>query len=249
MCACGFIRVSLKYPTSFLVLLRGTVVVSIFVPNGSRIFSFFFILPLPLLPMEKPSFQGLSNTSNEFIDPSTSTSIYGLNPDIIAMVQSHTFPGAINEEPYNHLQQFKDMCSFLIIPGMTQETLRWKLFSFSLMGRAKQWYIRSVGSMSVDWEKLQVDFCSSFSLLKRINSLPMDILDFEQLEMESLGATWERFLRLLAIYQHLSIPKGVSLYIFLSCLDMKSTRELDIIAGGLFEDKTTKEGREILDIL
>jgi hypothetical protein len=165
------------------------------------------------------------------------------------MVQSHTFPGAINEEPYNHLQQFKDMCSFLIIPGMTQETLRWKLFSFSLMGRAKQWYIRSVGSMSVDWEKLQVDFCSSFSLLKRINSLPMDILDFEQLKKESLGVAWARCLHLFAIYPHLSIAEGVALYIFHLCLDMKSARELDIIIGGSFEDKTTKEGREILDTL
>ena len=77
----------------------------------------------------------------------------------------------------------------------------------------------------------------------------MDILDFEQLEKESLGAACARFLRLLAIYPHLSIPEVVSLYIFLSCLDMKSARKLDIIAEGSFEDKTTKEGREILDTL
>jgi hypothetical protein len=77
----------------------------------------------------------------------------------------------------------------------------------------------------------------------------MDILDFEQLEKESLDAAWARFLRLLAIYPHFSIPEGVSLYIFLLCLDMKSARELDIIAGGSFEDKTTNKGREILDTL
>jgi hypothetical protein len=101
--------------------------------------------------------------------------------------------------------------------------------------------------MSGDWEKVQVNFYSSFSLQNKINSLSMDILDFEQLEKESLGAAWARFLCLLAIYPHLSIPEGVSLCVLLSCLNMKSARELDIIAGGSFEDKTTKEGREILD--
>jgi hypothetical protein len=70
----------------------------------------------------------------------------------------------------------------------------------------------------------------------------MDILNFEQLEKESLDVAWARFLRLLAIYPHLSILEGVSLYIFLSCLDIKSDRELNIIARGSFEDMPTKEG-------
>jgi hypothetical protein len=134
-------------------------------------------------------------------------------------------------------------------PRIDAENLEMEVVLFLSHGKSETMVHPFGRSMSGDWEKLRVDFCSSFSLLKRINSLSMDILDFEQLEMESLGATWERFLRLLAIYPHLSIPEGVSLYIFLSCLDMKSTRELDIIAGGLFEDKTTKEGREILNIL
>jgi hypothetical protein len=104
--------------------------------------------------MERPSFHDLSTSTYEFNDPSSSSSNNELNPDLIAMVRSHTFSGAINEEPYDHLQEFEEMCSFLVVLGMTQETLRWKLFHFSLTGRAKQWYIRSVGSMSGDWEKL-----------------------------------------------------------------------------------------------
>jgi hypothetical protein len=104
--------------------------------------------------MGGPTFHGLSTTSNECTDPSTSSSNHELNPDFIAMVRSHTFSGAIHEEPYDHLQEFEDMFSFLAILGMTSETLRWKLFHFSLIRIAKQWYIRSVGSMSGDWEKL-----------------------------------------------------------------------------------------------
>jgi len=68
--------------------------------------------------------------------------------------------------------------------------------------------------MCGDWEELRVDFCHSFSLIERINSLPIDILDFEQLEKESIGAVWARFLRLLASSPDLSIPADVSLDIF-----------------------------------
>ena len=64
--------------------------------------------------------------------------------------------------------------------------------------------------MSGDWEELRDDFCYSFSLTERIDSLPIDILDFEQLEKESIGATWARFLRLLASSPNLSIPEDVS---------------------------------------
>ena len=95
--------------------------------------------------------------------------------------------------------------------------------------------------MSGDWEELRDDFCHSFSLTKRINSLPIDILDFEQLEKESIGVAWARFLRLLAYSPDLSIPEYVSLGIFCSGLDMKSALNLDITAGGLFAHTTLVE--------
>jgi hypothetical protein len=54
-----------------------------------------------------------------------------------------------------------------------------------------------IESVNGDWEELRDDFCYVFSLLNRINSLPIDILDFEQLHKKSIGAAWARFLCLL----------------------------------------------------
>ena len=126
------------------------------------------------------------------------------------MVWKRPFSGEIHEDPYEHLQEFEELYSNLLVLGMTQETLRWKLFPFSLIRRAEQWYTLKIGSTSGDWEELRADFCYSFSLTERIDSLPIDILDFEQLEKESIGATWARFLRLLASSPNLSIPEDVS---------------------------------------
>jgi hypothetical protein len=83
------------------------------------------------------------------------------------MVQDRPFFSAINEDPYIHLKEFKDLCSHLVILGMAWKTVRWKLFPFSLMGRAEQWYTHTVGSVKGSWEDLRDDFCNSFSLMER----------------------------------------------------------------------------------
>jgi hypothetical protein len=62
---------------------------------------------------------------------------YELHPSLNTMVRAQPFSGFDNEDPFNHLQEFEEMCSCLSIPGMTQEILKWKLFLFSLMGEAK----------------------------------------------------------------------------------------------------------------
>jgi hypothetical protein len=104
------------------------------------------------------------------------------------MVRKRPFPGKISEDPYDHLQEFEELCSGLVVLGSTQLALQRKLFPFSLSEREEQWYTRTIGNMTGDWEELQDDFCCSFSLTERIDSLPIGILDFEQLEKESIGA-------------------------------------------------------------
>ena len=48
------------------------------------------------------------------------------------MVRAQPFSMHNNENPFHHLLEFKEMCLCLGISGMTQETLRWTLFPFSI---------------------------------------------------------------------------------------------------------------------
>ena len=58
----------------------------------------------------------------EFSEPSSpSSSSYELDPGIIAMVWKRPFSGEIHEDPYEHLQEFEELYSGLVILGMTQE--------------------------------------------------------------------------------------------------------------------------------
>jgi len=80
----------------------------------------------------------------------TITPGYELRLSLIKLIRDQSFLGEGNENLYSHLREFEQTCACLRIAGMFDKTLRWKLFPFSLIGRAKQWYSLTVGSMQGD---------------------------------------------------------------------------------------------------
>jgi hypothetical protein len=123
------------------------------------------------------------------------TSSYELRPGFIAMVREQSFSRDKDESPYSHLREFEQLCSCLVIAGMSQYTLKWKLFPFSLAGRAKQWYSLNVRSMEGDWESLRKDFCLTFFPTPQVVKLRQEVIYFEQQKTESLGSAWARFMK------------------------------------------------------
>ena len=67
------------------------------------------------------------------------TSQYKLSSRLIAMIQNLSFSGKEDENPYLHIRDFEQTCDCLRIEGISDKTLRWKLFPFSLRGEARQW--------------------------------------------------------------------------------------------------------------
>ena len=108
-----------------------------------------------------------STPKGEFLEPPQSlkpiiASGYELCPGFIAMVQEQSFSGQEDENPYTHLREFEQLCSCLHISSMTHETIKWKLFPFFLLGRAKQWYAHIIGSVHGNWDELRDKFCLAF---------------------------------------------------------------------------------------
>jgi hypothetical protein len=58
----------------------------------------------------------------------------------------------------------------------SDETLRWKLFPFSLTGKAKCWYNLTIRSKQGDWEALCSSFCLQFFPISRVVRLRLEIL-------------------------------------------------------------------------
>jgi hypothetical protein len=95
------------------------------------------------------------------------------------MVREQPFSGQEDKNPYTHFRQFEQLCSCLYIYGMTHETIKWKLFLFSLFERAKQWYAHTVGGVHGNWDELRDKFCPAFFPLSGIAGLRIEILTFQ----------------------------------------------------------------------
>jgi len=64
------------------------------------------------------------------------TSQYKLSSRLIAMIQNLSFSGKEDKNPYLHIRDFEQTCDCLRIEGISDNTLRWKLFSFFFKGRS-----------------------------------------------------------------------------------------------------------------
>ena len=66
---------------------------------------------------------------------------FELKPALINMVQANQFCGKAHEDASTHLQHFLEIYSTFTIKGVTQDAILLRLFPFSLLGKAKQWFI------------------------------------------------------------------------------------------------------------
>ena len=62
---------------------------------------------------------------------------FELKTGLIMMVQANPFCGLPREDANAHLQHFLELCSTVIMEGVTSEVIRLCLLLFSLWGRAK----------------------------------------------------------------------------------------------------------------
>ena len=129
---------------------------------------------------------------------------------------------------------------------MSRETLKWKLFLFSLTGRAKHWYTRTIGSVQGDWEALCSSFCLSFFPISGVVSLRIEVLSFKQREKDSLGAAWARFNDLVNSGPDLAIQDHMLLQHFYMGLSGETAQLLDTTSGDDFLHCSASEGRNIL---
>jgi len=117
---------------------------------------------------------------------------------------------------------------------MHHETVKWKLFPFSLTGHAKEWYYVTIGSVEGDLNILKDKFCLRYFHEKNIVALRVEVLTFKQREEESLGATWARFTELISSGPDLCIPEAMQLQHFSYGLRIDSATYLDKASGGSF---------------
>ena len=100
------------------------------------------------------------------------------------MVQASPFCGKPNEDANEHLQNFLELCDTVVIQGVAADVVKLRLFPFSLLGKAKQWFYKE---KDIDtWAKCSKVFLAKFFLLGKTNALRGKISSFQQTGMESV---------------------------------------------------------------
>ena len=64
---------------------------------------------------------------------------FELKPVLISMVQQAQFSGSPLDDPNIHLTMFLEICDTLKMNGVTKDTIRLRLFPFSLRDKARGW--------------------------------------------------------------------------------------------------------------
>ena len=101
---------------------------------------------------------------------------------LITMVQDSPFCGKANEDASAHLQQFLELCSTFVIKGVSQDAIRLRLFPFSLLGRAKQWFYTNKAVVDT-WNKCAKAFLAKFFPTGKTNALRGRISNFSRHQM------------------------------------------------------------------
>jgi hypothetical protein len=85
----------------------------------------------------------------------TGTRSFELRTSLIMMVQANQFHGLPSEVASAHSQHFLELCNTIVIKDVELASIRLCLFSFSHVGKAKQWFYKEKEVVST-WDKCSV---------------------------------------------------------------------------------------------
>ena len=75
-----------------------------------------------------------------------------------------------SEDTNAHLQHFLKLCDMIVIKDVTPESIRLRLFPFSLSGKAKQWFYKENEAVKM-WDKCSMAFLAKFFPMGKTNAL------------------------------------------------------------------------------
>ena len=102
---------------------------------------------------------------------------FELKPALINMVQASQFYGMGHDDASAHLQHFLEICSTFTIKDIPRDAILLRLFPFSLLGKAKQWFYANKDK-NTTWELCSTNFLAKLFPTGKTNALRGKISSF-----------------------------------------------------------------------
>lgn len=145
--------------------------------------------PPPRKTLREYASPGVGGLSPSIITPAVTANYFELKPSLISMVQQNQFGGLPMEDANLHLSIFIEVCSTLKVQNVNDNTIRLKLFPFSLRDKARAWLHSLPAGSITTWDQLVKAFLVKYFPPSKTASLRNQITTFSQKKDESLYET------------------------------------------------------------
>ncbi|XP_058216628.1 uncharacterized protein LOC131327478 [Rhododendron vialii] len=188
-----------------------------------------------------------TNPPSCIVLPTTNATHFELKPHIIQLLPQ--FHGIEREDPYMHVKDFLEICATFRFQNFSEESVKLRLFPFSLKDKAKAW-LNSLPSGSItSWDILVKKFLSKFFSMSRTTTLRREITDFCQEEHENFYESWERFKDLILKCPPHGFETWRLVQFFYNGLTQSNRNMLESMNGGGFLNLRGDEAYEFLENL
>jgi hypothetical protein len=157
------------------------------------------------------------------------------------------FRGSENEDPYDHVRTFKEVCDLIKSPNSPIDLVRLRLFPFSLHDRAKAWLYNLRPESITFWEMMQSKFYHKFFPIAKINDYRIKITNFRQKEGERFTDHWEKFKELTMKCPPHGFKNEDIITFFYRGLTQSERNSLETMNGKEFLSLTGDEAYKALD--
>jgi hypothetical protein len=154
---------------------------------------------------------------------------FEIKTSTIRMVQHSPFTG--KEDPKLHLQAFVQLCQTFNMDGVTQDQTRARLFSFSLLGKALQWFHFQPAETVQNWNALMRAFMKEYYSPGKTQSLHNKIANSAQYPTETISEAFEQFNEYTWAVPHHKFPKEDLVQKFYQGLTMRIKDDHRCIGG------------------
>jgi hypothetical protein len=130
---------------------------------------------------------------------------FEIKPGTISMLPS--FYGRITEDPYKHLDEFMEICTTFQFQHVSEESIKLRLFPFSLKDNAKHWLNTLEPNSITTWNQLQTEFLKKYFPIRKTTEYRRAITSFSRIDGEQFHESWERLRDLIRKCPHHAVPK------------------------------------------
>lgn len=115
-----------------------------------------------------------------------------MKSELLKILYAKPFAGLDHEDPYIHLKKFYEIFGMLGALEAEEESILLRLYPYSLISKANEWYLDQLIWMITNWNALEEKFWNIFFPHKKFIEAKTTILMFSQGITETLCEAWGR---------------------------------------------------------